>query len=149
SAPPDHQPLAGLKNFAAVTFRYADCGDAHVAYRTVGDGPIDLIALPSLMVSFEDFDNSPHTARFDRGLASFARLIQMDFRGIGLSDAGDRPTSVELMANDILGVLDATGSEKAVLFAVGNFAPFAMQAAATAPERVHSLVLVNGFASLI
>ena len=126
---------------------YADCDGADVAYRTTGDGPVDLVSLSSLLVSFEAFDDNPHTARFDRRLASFARLIQIDLRGIGLSDIGDRPLTVELIAGDILAVLDAVSSERAVLLAVGNYGPFALQAAATAPERVHSIVLVNAYAA--
>ncbi len=132
-----------------MSIKYARCGDAHIAYRTIGDGPIDLVYIPSLLVSFEAFDDNPYPARFLRRLASFSRLIQFDVRGVGMSDAGQRPLSIDLFADDLRGVLDAVGSEAAALVVQSGAGPIAIALAAREPDRVRSLVFVNAYSRLI
>jgi class 3 adenylate cyclase len=132
-----------------VTVRYVRSGDVHIAYRTVGEGPVDIIYFPPMFVSFDAYDENPHTARFSRRLASFARLIEFDDRDIGLSDAGQDPLSVDLATSDALRVLDAVGSERAVLLSVAGGGAVGITIAATAPERACALVLVNAYARLI
>jgi class 3 adenylate cyclase len=89
--------------------------------------------------------------RFEERLASFSRLIRFDPRGIGLSDApppGVTP-GIELVVDDILAVLDAVGSTRACLFAVGGGGLAALLTAAVHPGRVSSLALLNCYARLL
>jgi pimeloyl-ACP methyl ester carboxylesterase len=132
-----------------VTVRYARSGDAHLAYRTFGDGPIDLVHITSLLVSFDAYDENPHTARFGRRLSSFARVIEFDPRGLGLSDSGDGPVTLDTLADDTLRVLDAAGSEQAILLGIAGAGSVAITVAAAAPERVRALVLVNSAARMM
>ena len=75
------------------------------------------------------------------GLARFCRLIVFDKRGTGLSDpVADVPT-LEQRAEDVLAVMDATGSESASLFGISEGGPMSIMFAATHPNRVDSLVL--------
>ena len=69
-------------------------------------------------------------------LASFSRLIAFDIRGVGLSDRGPSPPIIELQADDIGAVMDAAGSESAVLFGGARGSAIAMMFAASHPERV-------------
>ena len=81
-------------------------------------------------------------------MAEFSRLIRFDCGGLGLSDplpAGTNP-SIEGWGRDALAVMDAAGAARAVLLASGGGAMAALWVAATHPERVTSLVLVNGTA---
>jgi pimeloyl-ACP methyl ester carboxylesterase len=80
-----------------------------------------------------------------RTLTSLGRLCVFDKRGIGLSD---RPEEIGLegWTRDALAVLDAVGSERAVLFGVSAGAVTALQLAATHPERVRALVIFDGYA---
>jgi len=57
--------------------------------------------------------------------------------------------SVESMAADVLAVLDARGVDRTVLVGESGGGLAAIHLAATRPERVKSLVLVNAFARLI
>ncbi|HXX89158.1 MAG TPA: adenylate/guanylate cyclase domain-containing protein [Acidimicrobiales bacterium] len=121
----------------------------HVAYQILGDGPLDLLCAGyGNMVSIDMRDEEPHFERFERRLASFSRYIRFDPRGLGLSDplAAGASASVEQGVDDLVSVLDAVGSERAALFAVGGSTLTALVAAASHPERVGSLVLVNGHA---
>jgi class 3 adenylate cyclase len=93
----------------------------------------------------------PPLAELIERLASFSRVITFDQRGIGLSDPV--PTSllpsIEEWMDDLRAVMDAVGSDRAALVA-GLAAGFmATVFAATYPERVSSLVLVDTFARFV
>jgi pimeloyl-ACP methyl ester carboxylesterase len=61
-------------------------------------------------------------------LGSFARAIQFDRRGTGASDGVTRGTipTWEDWTEDVLAVLDATGSSQAVVYAEVDAGPIAM-----------------------
>lgn len=61
--------------------------------------------------------DNPLMARFLKRLASFSRLIMIDRRGMGLSDrlSPDDLPPIEELVDDIDAVLDAVGSERAVM----------------------------------
>jgi class 3 adenylate cyclase/pimeloyl-ACP methyl ester carboxylesterase len=121
--------------------RYARSGQMHIAYQTVGEGPIDLVFLPGIVSNVELAWEEPHWADFYEQLASFSRLILFDRRGVGLSDRISGVPSLEERMEDVRAVLDEVGSERAALF--GSLDAGAMFAlfAATYPERVAGLVL--------
>jgi len=130
--------------------QYAKSGDRFIGYRVLGDGPIDLLALNNGSNIWIDRDDEPHWARFDRRLASFARLIRFDPSGVGLSDplgGGELPT-VELWTQDALAVLNAVESEHAALLGVSDGGPVAMLLSAMYPERISALVLMNSSARM-
>jgi class 3 adenylate cyclase len=128
---------------------YAKRDDLHVAYQVQGSGPIDVLGLTLGTGMSVDRDDEPHWARFDRRLASFSRLIRFDPCGYGLSDPLGAAFTVESWMHDAIAVLDAVGSERAVVFGVSNGGVVAQQLAATYPERTSALVLMHAFARLI
>jgi class 3 adenylate cyclase len=127
---------------------YARLGDLHLAYQVLGDGPPDILPIDYWMSHVEAQWDVPPLAAFREGLASFGRVIMFDKRGIGLSDPV--PTSklpiLEAWMDDATAVLDAVGSEKAVVIANLGGGLIATTFAAAHPERVSSLVLVDCFA---
>jgi class 3 adenylate cyclase/pimeloyl-ACP methyl ester carboxylesterase len=130
--------------------RYAKCGDIDIAYQIVGDGPVDLLVVPGPIIPFDSIEAEPSLYRFHRRLASFARLIRFDHRGTGLSSRASldeiRPS---IWAQDAVAVLDAVGCEQVTVFGSGYTAMTALVLAAEHPERVRSLVIVNGAARLL
>src|SRR5205807_2662633 len=78
-------------------------------------------------------------------LASFTRLLLFDKRGTGASDPLplDSLPTLEDWMDDVRLVMDAAGSEKAVLYGSTEGGPMAMLFAATYPERTSALVLAN------
>ncbi len=113
-----------------------------------GDGPIDLLLLPGPSIPIDSVDAEPSMYRFHRRLASFARVIRLDQRGIGLSS---RISSIDMIgprfwAKDVIGVLDAVGCEQATVLAPGFTSMTGLVLAADYPERVSSLVIINGAA---
>ncbi|MGH2829927.1 MAG: alpha/beta fold hydrolase, partial [Actinomycetota bacterium] len=127
--------------------RYAASGANHLAYMVVGEGPIDLVwASPG--ISNVEFWDAPLMRDVGESLSSFSRFITFDQRGAGLSDPlpfQALPTLDERM-DDVRVVLDAVGSERAVLVGQGHGGPHCMVFAATYPDRVSSLVLYDTYA---
>ncbi len=115
--------------------RYAHSGDVSIAYQVVGDGPIDLVFVMGWVSHLDYFWREPSFARFLTRLASFSRLILFDKRGTGLSDrVTDLPT-LEQRMDDVRAVMDAVGSERAVLMGVSEGGPLCSLFATTYPAR--------------
>lgn len=131
--------------------RYAKTDDgAHIAFQVVGDGPRDLIFIPWWWNHLDGQWDDPLIAHFLERLAGFARLILFDMRGVGLSDPAsltDLPT-LERWMTDAVAVLDAAGSTQAIVLGHGDGGLVALLLAATHPERVSGLVLVDAYALL-
>ncbi len=75
-------------------------------------------------------------------LAEHHRVVRMDFRGTGGSDAPlDEPYTFELFVNDALAVLDALEITRTHVYGFSMGGKVAQTFAATAPERLGALVL--------
>src|SRR4051794_18013627 len=81
-------------------------------------------------------------------MASFSRLILYDKAGTGLSDPIPHVPTLEERCADLLAVLDAAGSERAILMGISEGGPASIVLAATRPDRVSSLVLAGSFATI-
>lgn len=126
--------------------RYARSGDVNIAYQVAGRGPMDLVLVPGF-VSHLDLDwEEPRSAHALRRLASFSRLIRFDKRGTGLSDRTVGLPDLETRMDDVRAVMDAVGSERAVLYGYSEGGPMCCLFAATYPERVSALVIYASYA---
>jgi pimeloyl-ACP methyl ester carboxylesterase len=123
---------------------YARSGDISIAYKVVGDGPLDVILVPGYLAHVELVWEIPQVVHMIERLATFARLIMFDKRGSGLSDPVTGAPTLEERIDDVHAVMDAVGSTQATLFGVSEGAPMAILFAATHPELINSLVLYGG-----
>jgi class 3 adenylate cyclase/pimeloyl-ACP methyl ester carboxylesterase len=122
--------------------RYAKAPDGtSIAFQVVGDGPGDLVYSGGIWSNVELMWELPEWARYLERLASFARLIVFDMRGVGLSDRGSDPPSIELQRDDIAAVMDAAGSRDATIFGCARAASMSMLFAATHPDRTRALIV--------
>jgi class 3 adenylate cyclase len=121
--------------------RYARSGDLHIAYQIRGDGPKDLLYVPSWISQLEHYWDEPTVARYFTRLTTFSRLIMFDRRGSGMSDPLPRAPTLEEQMDDIIAVLDAAGSQRTAVFALLEGGALAILFAATHPDRVSELVL--------
>ncbi|MGN6432110.1 MAG: adenylate/guanylate cyclase domain-containing protein [Gaiellaceae bacterium] len=122
--------------------RYAKSGNVNIAYQVVGNGPPDLVAVDVISHIELDWEISSN-ARFLTRLASICRLFRVNQRGTGMSDRDVGVPTLETRMDDIRAVLDAVGSERTVLFGLGDASPLSVLFAATYPERTAGLILVN------
>ncbi len=126
--------------------QYAKTEDGvNIAYSTEGEGP-PLVWMPIHPVSHvqraaEMFPNlfPPLTQTF--------RLIRYDPRGTGLSERDAINSSMEAMMRDLDAVIDRIGLQSFAVEALSSAVPIAVNYAATFPDRVSHLILVDGWAS--
>jgi class 3 adenylate cyclase len=126
--------------------RYAKSGEVHIAYQVAGDGPVDLLVVPGFVSHIELFWDNPEIQRFAGTLGRFARLIAFDKRGSGMSDPVAEVPTLEQRMDDVRAVMDAAGSERAVLMGISEGGPMCILFAATYPERTQGLILLGAMA---
>jgi len=124
----------------AVT-QFTRSGDVDIAYQVIGEGDRDLLFIPGWISHLEVMWELAEFAEFLDRLTRIGRLIVFDKRGTGLSDRVAGVPTLEERATDVGAVLDAAGSERAVIVAWGDGAAIAATFAATQPQRVDALVL--------
>lgn len=128
--------------------RYAKTRGGYVAYQAFGEGPRDILFVPSWCSNLDAMWDEPSCSYYFQRLSRMGRVICFDKRGSGVSDPvplSSLPTLEEWM-DDAVAALDATGSSKSVVIGDAEGGPMAMLLAATFPDRVLALVLVNAFA---
>jgi class 3 adenylate cyclase len=126
--------------------RYAPNGDVSLAYQVFGEGDLDLVVVNGYLGHVElVWENEP-AARFLEGLASFARVINFDRRGSGLSDPVAEAPTLEQRMDDLRAVMDAAGSERAALMGISEGVSMCILFAATYPDRTQALVAYGGMA---
>jgi class 3 adenylate cyclase len=129
--------------------QYAQIGELSIAYQVLGNGPLDIVHIPSWITNVEENWNEPGYARFLHRLASFSRLILFDKRGTGLSDRVAGMPTLEQRIEDVQAVMAAVGSERAALFGSTEGSAMSALFAATYPERTRALVMYGAYARRI
>ena len=131
---------------------YARRGDAHIGYQVWDDGAVgevDVLDFGSgTYISIDEAGEQPQWRRYIERLADCGRVIRFDPSGIGLSDT---PTdlgelSFETWVDDAAAVMDAVGSDRAVVLGASSSSVSAMLFAARHPGRTRSLIVVNASA---
>jgi pimeloyl-ACP methyl ester carboxylesterase len=107
-----------------------------------GKGPT-LVLLPGLTANAHSFDGLVHA-----GLTEVARVIALDLRGRGESDAPASGYTIEDHAADVLGLLDALGLERVVIGGHSFGGLMAYWLAAHHPDRVERCVAIDAPAEL-
>jgi pimeloyl-ACP methyl ester carboxylesterase len=123
--------------------RFTRSGGVDVAYRVVGEGPIDLVYVEGSLTHLEVEWDIPQIRRYFERIASFSRLILFDKRGVGMSDRVPGATTLEERMDDIRAVMDAVGSERAAVLGESEGGPLGMLFAAAHPERTVALILLG------
>lgn len=128
--------------------RYARTPFGHIALQVFGEGPTDVLFLTSWLSNVDVMWDDPRTAAYFDRLGRFARVVMFDKRGTGVSDPVplDRLPLIEEWIDDALAALDTAGIDRTSVIADGEGGPMALVLAATHPDRVSSLTLVNSFA---
>ena len=129
-----------MRSMSVPEVYYARSGDVSIAYQLAGDAPRDLAFVPTFSNLVYPWWNESFRTFYER-LGAFARLILLDKRGTGLSDRPRDLGTLETRIDDIRAVLDAAGSESAVLFGTGEGGQICAFFAATYPERTQALIL--------
>ena len=126
---------------------YAVSDGLSIAYQVFGSGTQDLVMIPPIVSHLDaNWTIDLTYARMLRRLGQTFRVIVFDKRGQGLSDNFDGVPTLEERMDDLVDVMRAAGSDKAVLFARSEGGSMAALFAATYPEKVRQLVLFGAMA---
>jgi class 3 adenylate cyclase len=123
---------------------FTQSGDVSIAYRIVGDGPVDLVYVQGAFTHLDVYWELPAFRRYCEQLGEFSRLVLFDKRGMGMSDRVPGGTPLDVRMDDIRAVMDAIGSESAAVMGESEGGPLAILFAAAHPERTRALILQGG-----
>ncbi len=132
--------------------RYAQTVDGvRIAYQIWGDGPRDLVVVRDASAPIDCLWEEPRVVQMLERLGGFCRNIWFDARGWGSSDVLTLRglPGLDAWLDDISAVMAAAGSEKAALAGMNDGGSPTMLFAATYPQRVSALVLVNTYARFV
>ena len=121
---------------------YARSGDLQIAHQAVGEGPLDIVLVPTYLSNIELPCLLPSFAHLFARLASFSRLILVERRGSGMSGGIAGATPLEEQIDDVQAVIDAVGSEQPVLLTFLEGCGLTAMFAASHPDLVRALVLL-------
>jgi pimeloyl-ACP methyl ester carboxylesterase/DNA-binding winged helix-turn-helix (wHTH) protein len=128
--------------------RYVRRGEVHVAYRTIGQGPIDLVFVLGWSLSIRSALELPGVELLLRDLSTRARVVLFDKRGTGASDRVKVLPGMGGRVEDLEAVLEVVRSPGAIVVGFSEGGPLAVTLAATRPGRVRGLALVGAFARM-
>src|SRR3954469_8905648 len=126
--------------------RYVRSGDVSIAYQAFGEGPFDIVLMLPWGTHVELAWEAPSFRALFERLGAFARVINFDKRGSGLSDRSGGLASPETRMDDIRAVMDAAGSERAAVFGWSEGVRLSALLAATYPDPVWAFVACGGSA---
>ncbi len=123
--------------------QYAQNAGVNIAYQVFGEGPRDLVFVCGTMSNLDLFWSDRSASVMLERLGRFSRVILFDKPGTGLSDPIPAAPTVDQRTADIVAVMDAARSEQAVVIGYSEGGIAAMMLAATQPQRVAALVLLE------
>ena len=123
--------------------QYARSGDVSVAFQVFGSGPVDLVLIRGTLSDLSSAWEQPLLVDFLEGLGRLARVMTFDKRGTGLSDRVREVPTLEARMDDVRAVMDAAGSERALLWAAHEGTRISTLFAATYPERTLGLTMYD------
>src|SRR5258708_10554635 len=138
--------MATLASVEVPPVQYARSGDISIAYRTIGEGPRDIVMVPGFISHLDVMMENPLLGSYFGRLLSLGRVTVFDKRGTGLSDPVEGVPTLEDRMDDVRAGRDAGGIEGGSLMGMSEGAPMSILFTAAHPERVESLGLVGGMA---
>ena len=111
-------------------------GDIDVAYKMFGKGE------PIILLNGGSDDMNAWAPSFLKELASNHTVIVFDSRGLGKTTTGSKPYTMQLLANDTAGLLDALKIPKADVMGYSLGSYIAQAFTTSYPEKVNNLILV-------
>ncbi len=126
---------------ATPTTHFADSDGFSIAYQVFGSGAQDLVVVPGIVSHIEANWHYEAYAAMLRRLALSFRVLIFDKRGQGMSDRLEGAPTLEQRMDDVRAVMQAAGSQRAVLFASSEGGAMAALFTATYPALVDRLVM--------
>jgi pimeloyl-ACP methyl ester carboxylesterase len=137
------------RRFSRPETQSVESDGARLAYQVAGTGALDVLVSPPMVSSMNLAWEGQWAGIVYRHLAECNRLVMFDKRGMGASDRTVPPAPLEQAIEDMRAVMDAAGSERAVLVGLSEGTAPALLFAATYPERAAGLISFGGAARVL
>lgn len=111
--------------------------DLEISYDDIGEGEIPVIFLHGF-----PFSKAMWRQQLDF-LRTNHRVIAFDIRGFGASTDEESPLSIDLFAEDLVGLMDSLSIEKAIVCGLSMGGYIALNAQTRFPERFAGLILCD------
>jgi DNA-binding CsgD family transcriptional regulator/pimeloyl-ACP methyl ester carboxylesterase len=116
--------------------------DSRIAFHVLGKGPAVAILFPYHVNHLTlNWQVPLHRGAFEY-LARYFSVINLDFRGAGISERPVKSLSLDTFTDDLQSVLEYLGIDRVALCALGDAALMAGQFAMRLPARVTSMVFI-------
>ena len=112
-----------------------EVNDINIYYEVHGEG------FPLVMITGSAADVNWWIPETIESLSHFFKTIIFDNRGTGRTDKPDIPYSIQMMANDTIGLMDALLIQKAHILGVSLGGMIAQEIAINYPEKIERLIL--------
>jgi class 3 adenylate cyclase len=121
-----------------------------VTYQVAGSGLLDVVVITGFAYPIDLLWENADFLHFAQRLERFGRIIWPERRGVGASggDVSDH-FDEETAHGDLTAILRAADCGRVVLVGTGTRGTLAISYAATYPERVSALVLIDSFAHYV
>ncbi len=127
---------------------YIEHGGVKIAWQVFGEGPAEILFVPGWVSHVDLFWQYPQPREFFTELAAFGRVAVYDKPGTGASDPVDVAPPVEERIDQLVRVMDAAGLSSPTVIGVSEGGVTACLAAASRPDRVGRLVMLDATACL-
>ncbi len=132
--------VSSLQAPAQRSGEFAEVNGARIFYEARGNGPAMLL-VHGYPLSGALF------ARVRDALQTDYKVITLDLRGYGKSDAPGTPDSIDVYAKDALAVLDKLGIDKAIIGGMSMGGPIVLSMYRQAPQRFSGMILIDTIAA--
>jgi len=123
-------------NIQNIPVKKVHVGDIDIAYKVFGKGD------PILLFNGASDGMNAWDPSLLKTLSSNHTVIVFDSRGIGNTTAGSKPYTMQLLANDTAGLMDALKIPRAAVMGYSLGGETAQQFTVSYPEKINSLILV-------
>ncbi|UCZ53061.1 alpha/beta hydrolase [Bacillus shivajii] len=116
--------------------------EAHIYYEVEGSGEKAIVFIHPPGMGHVTF------RRQKQGLQKDFKVIGVDLRGNGRSGLDDRPITMELIADDLIRVMDHAGIECAFFCGYSNGGSIVQEIAIRHPSRVKGIIMIGAFSEV-
>lgn len=141
--------LADLSKPSPHKIEFANSEGVNIAFSVHGKTEPNLLVTPGIVSNLHISANLPPLRKTMSALAKFARVINFDKRGQGLSDPVGEVASMTDRVKDIQAVAAASHADKFVLMGISEGGPMSVKYAVENPDIVKGLILFGTTAKFV
>ena len=127
-----------------MAIQYTTSEGVSIGYSISGEGEETVIFVPGVYSNLAFDKYFPEAVAWENFLGRFGRVVTFDKRATGVSDRSARPLNLDQQVVDVEAVRASSNSKDLIVCGLSQGAPLAILYSLAYPERVRSLILLEG-----